>query len=400
MKKLRNIFLLIVGLLSINVLNVDAKTMETIADYRSALADLKAEKAEADRKKNQTQSQIKDNQNKVKDANDKIVTAQNQITTLTSDIEKNKEKIKNLEAEISELLVLYQKLSNDNVYVKYATGATTMTELIMRLDAISQVTEYNNKQMNEVEQLIVSNEKMQKELADYQDTLNDKIQQYEVNIKDLGVELKELVDEYESYDSQIQGYEELIKMYKNAGCGENEKISVCLAGNVNNTGWLRPFSTGKITSAWGYRIHPTKGTWKFHNGIDISEGGILGRNVYATAAGVVGKITRKASCGGNMVYIWVYVNGKAYTTVFMHLLNVNVNVGDVVTTATVIGTVGGSKSATPWDSCTTGAHLHYGVSKGHYLGSGPDGYRSYSTYIANSINPPGYPGVGSRFYSR
>lgn len=399
MMKKYGILLLIAFVLSCP-LDTFAKKLETIADYREALAELKAEKAAADRKKAQTESQIKQNQANVKNANDEIVSAQNKVAMLNDEIASNKDKIKNLEAEIAELLILYQKLSNDNVYVKYATGATSMTELIMRIDAINQVTEYNNKKLNEVEQLIISNQKMQKELGEYQESLNKKIAQYEVNIKDLGVELKELVDEYEDYPSQIKGYEDLIKTYKSMGCKENEKISVCMNGNVNNSGWMRPFNRGKITSAWGYRIHPTKGTWKFHNGIDISDSGILGRKIYATAAGTVGKITRKASCGGNMVYIWVYVNGKAYTTSYFHLLDVNVKVGQVVTQNTVIGTVGGSRSATPWDTCTTGAHLHYGVSTGHYLGSGPDGYRSYSTYISRSINPPAFPGKGSWFYSR
>lgn len=382
----------------------NAKNLNTIKDYRDALAELKAEKAAADKKKQQTESAIKQNQSNVKNANDEIVNAQNKVALLNDEIAENKEKIKNLESEISELLILYQKLSNENTYVKYATGATSMTELIMRIDAIKQVTEYNNKKINEAEQLVISNTKMQKELAKYQENLNQKISEYEVNIQNLGVELKELVDEYEDYPSQIKGYEDLIKMYKDIGCEETENINSCLSringSSINNTGWLRPFSRGKITSAWGYRIHPTQGTWKFHNGIDISDSGILGRKIYATATGIVGKITRKASCGGNMVYIWVYVNGKAYTTVYMHLLDVNVNVGDVVTTNTVIGTVGGSKSATPWDRCTTGAHLHYGVSTGHYLGSGPDGYKSYATYISRSINPPGFPGLGAWFYSR
>lgn len=403
MKKI-SLLLLITTLFFTFTFTVEAKTLNTIQDYREALADLKAEKAAADKKKQQTESQIKQNQNNVKSANDEIVNAQNKLTLLNDEIANNEEKIKNLEAEISELLILYQKLSNENVYVKYATGATSMTELIMRLDAIKQVTDFNNQKINEAEQLIISNSKMQKELAKYQQTLNEKIAQYEVNISNLGVELKELVDEYEDYPSQIKGYEDLIKMYKDIGCGETENINTCLSrvngSSINNSGWLRPFSRGKITSGWGYRIHPTKGTWKFHNGIDISDSGILGRNVYATATGIVGKITRKASCGGNMIYIWVYVNGKAYTTVYMHLLDIKVSVGDVVTTNTIIGTVGGSKSATPWDTCTTGAHLHYGVSTGHYLGSGPDGYKSYSTYISRSINPPGFPGVGAWFYSR
>ena len=217
MKKI-NLLLLITTLFFTFTFTVEAKTLNTIQDYREALADLKAEKAAADKKKQQTESQIKQNQNNVKSANDEIVNAQNKLTLLNDEIANNEEKIKNLEAEISELLILYQKLSNENVYVKYATGATSMTELIMRLDAIKQVTDFNNQKINEAEQLIVSNSKMQKELAKYQQTLNEKIAQYEVNISNLGVELKELVDEYEDYPSQIKGYEDLIKMYKDIGC--------------------------------------------------------------------------------------------------------------------------------------------------------------------------------------
>ncbi len=394
------IILIIISLFFFANIDVYAKNPNTIAEYRQELEKLKKEKAIYEGQKQKKQSEIKQNQNNVKAANDEIVEAQNKVTNLSNEIDSNEEKIKNLENEISELLILYQKLSNENIYVKYATGATSMTELIMRIDAISQVTGYNNKKIDEIEQLIVSNKKMQKELTKYQNTLNDKISTYENNIQNLGVELKELIDEYEGYDSQIKGVEETIKLYKSMGCGETQDLTQCAQSLVNNSGWLRPFTRGKITSAWGYRLHPTKGTWKFHNGIDISDGGILGRNVYSTAAGKVVKITRKASCGGNMIYTNVYVNGKAYTVTYMHLLSVNVKVGDYVTTQTVLGTVGGDRSAAPWDTCTTGAHLHYGVSTGHYLGVGKDAYSSYSKYVANSINPPGFPGKGAWFYSR
>ena len=400
MKKKYIIIFLIISILFIPMSSVSAKGINTIAEYREELAKLKKEKEIYENKKQAKQSEIKQNQSNVKAANDEIVEAQNKVTNLSNEITSNEEKIKNLESEISELLILYQKLSNENIYVKYATGATSMTELIMRIDAISQVTDYNNKKIDEIEQLIVSNKKMQNELTKYQTTLNEKIATYESNISSLGTELKELIDEYEGYDSQIKGIEETIKLYKNMGCGETQDLTQCAASLVNNSGWLRPFSKGKITSAWGYRIHPTKGTWKFHNGIDISDSGILSRSIYSTAAGRVVKITPKASCGGNMVYINVYVNNKAYTVTYMHLKDVYVKKGDYVTTQTVIGTVGGDRTTTPWDTCTTGAHLHYGVSTGHYLGVGKDAYSSYSKYVANSINPPGFPGKGAWFYTR
>ena len=181
--------LIIISLFFFLNIDVYAKNPNTIAEYRQELDKLKKEKAIYEGQKQKKQSEIKQNQNNVKAANDEIVQAQNKVTNLSNEIDSNEEKIKNLENEISELLILYQKLSNENIYVKYATGATSMTELIMRIDAISQVTGYNNKKIDDIEQLIVSNKKMQKELTKYQSTLNDKISTYENNIQNLGVEL-------------------------------------------------------------------------------------------------------------------------------------------------------------------------------------------------------------------
>ena len=98
-----------------------------------------------------------------------------------------------------------------------------------------------------------------------------------------------------------------------------------------------------------------------------------------------------------MVYIWAYIKGQPYTLVLMHLLTINVSVGDEVTVNTVIGTVGGG-STKSYDKCTTGAHLHYGVSKGnHYLKTKSE---TYSKFVANLMQAPGFKDVGYRFYSR
>ena len=99
-----------------------------------------------------------------------------------------------------------------------------------------------------------------------------------------------------------------------------------------------------------------------------------------------------------MVYLWVTVNNVPYTVVYMHLLDVNVKVGQKVTTNTVIGTVGGGSKTSKWESCSTGAHLHYGVSiNNHYTA---DKNSTYSKFVANYIKPPGFPNKNSWFYSR
>lgn len=379
---------------------VDAATTvkkgDTLATLRQNLKSLQNKKAEQKKEQQKTQAEIDANKNKIANTYNEMDNAQKQITLLTEEIAKTNEDVEKLKLENENLMVLYQKLESENIYLSYITGASTMTELIMRMDAINQVTEYNEQKMNKLELLINSNNKMSEELEKYQVELDKKIVEYNSLIDSFEADLDDLVEGVESIDSEIQGVKELIDYYEKVGCKEDEDLISCV-NIANNSGWIKPLTKGKITSPFGWRIHPTKGVWKFHNGIDIGGNG-EGTKIYSTAAGIVGKITRKSSCGGNMVYVWVYVKGVPYTIVFMHLLEIKVSVGDAVTTDTVIGTVGGGKGTKSYDKCSTGAHLHYGVSKNnHYLKSKSE---TYSKFTANMIDPPGFPSNGSWFYSR
>ena len=125
-----------------------------------------------------------------------------------------------------------------------------------------------------------------------------------------------------------------------------------------------------------------------------------GTPIYATANGTVASITRYASCGGNYVYIHHLVNGKYYTSLYMHMRNIYVNVGDTVTKNTVIGTVGGNPYIEYWDSCSTGSHLHFTMFYGRV---GVDYYAWGSSYYANRVDPRvlvNFPAYGSSFSDR
>ena len=144
-----------------------------------------------------------------------------------------------------------------------------------------------------------------------------------------------------------------------------------------------------MSSNYGMRYHPTLHYYRLHNGVDI--GVPIGTNVYASAAGIVSKITRVAnpnkknsSCGGNMVYIKHRVNGKEYTTVYMHLHTIKVSLNDFVTLNTVIGTSGGGES---YDYCTTGPHLHLEITSCDWNRGGGC---TWAVYQQSTINPYRY----------
>ncbi len=404
------IFLIIVILVGYigNPIMVGAQTTvksgDTLASLRKQLKEWENKKAQNDASKKKTQSEINANRKKIQDANASMESARAKVDSLNSDIEKTNEEIEKLKKETEEILVLYQQVSSDNFYINYLSGASSMTDLVMRIDAIKKFTDYNKSKLNSLEQLTKNNEKMQKQLGVYQEDLNKKVDAYELALDSLNNDYDDLIEGAEDIASEIDGLKELIKYYESAGCKENDDLSTCV--NVsNNSGWLRPLKRGVITSLFGWRKHPVSGVYKLHSGIDIG-GNVEGTNVYSSTSGVVGKITRFSSCGGNMVYVWVYVKGIPYTVVYMHLLNVNVSVGQSVTPQTIIGTVGGGSKAkaaaraagAKTDGCSTGAHLHYTISaNNHYLRSKKD---TYSKYTANLINPPGFPKKGQWFTSR
>ena len=163
----------------------------------------------------------------------------------------------------------------------------------------------------------------------------------------------------------------------------NEDINKCVTIPFSSE-FKRPLKSGRVGSEFGKRYHPTQHVYKLHTGIDLQTG--EGKPVLASAAGRVAAIIKKASCGGNQVYLHHNINGVYYTTVYMHLLSYNVKVGDVVRQGEQIGKVGGG-STKSYDKCTTGPHLHFSVATGLYFGSAPYGYSSYSTFVKKLLNP-------------
>ena len=178
-----NIFFLIImalGFLSTSiVMPVQAASGQTLGDLKAQLKELQNKYTAQENKKKQTEAEKKANINKMNQASNDLEDTKAKISSLTEEIEKTNKDIDNVKAESEELLRLYQQLESDNIYLAYITGATSITEMIMRMDAVSQLTEANQNKLDELELLIKSNEKLSKELDKYEGELGDKILAYE-----------------------------------------------------------------------------------------------------------------------------------------------------------------------------------------------------------------------------
>lgn len=360
--------------------NVFATNARTLGELKSELAALKTKKANQEYKKKRTNNEIESARNNIYTSQNEITQNREKIANAKKEVEELNNEIASTKESIKRLINSYELLQGDNIYLEYIFQAESYADLVYRYEVVNQILGYNNSQIESWESKVTYNEQLQVDLAKQEEELNKKIASLESSIDSLGSDLEKISDITMDIQEQIDGINSLIKYYEGLGCKDNQDLNECVSVK-GDTMFRKPLIKGTITSYFGYRIDPIRGSYRFHSGTDIG-GNAEGTNVYATANGVVGMIidnTSKKICGGRQVYIYHTINGKKYTSGYMHLLDINVKVGDKVTSETVIGHVGGGRKTQSWESCSTGAHLHFMLGYGWYGST----YSSYSTWISN-----------------
>lgn len=107
----------------------------------------------------------------------------------------------------------------------------------------------------------------------------------------------------------------------------------------------------KVTSGFGEKMHPIKKVLKKHTGIDFKAP--IGTPVHATSDGIIEKAVMQETSYG---YHIIIKHDDQYQTLYCHLAEIDVVVGQKVKKGEVIGAVGNT-------GASTGPHLHYEVIK-------------------------------------
>ena len=219
----------------------------TIAGLKEELENLKKQKKDAANDKKQTQSEIAKK-------NAQIVAAREEQDKITEDIAKaeleiseSNEKIEKSKEEIDSLMKYYQLSSSENVYLEYITGASTPTEFVMRVEAVSQISDYYHRKIDELNELITKNENLKVELANKKVELEEVIEKNSKLLDSLNDQISEINEINEDIDSQIKNQEALIKYYQTVCSSDTQLLSSCVSVAAS-TGWLRPLVKGKRTS--------------------------------------------------------------------------------------------------------------------------------------------------------
>ena len=355
-------------LLLVTIFPIMTVEAETIQGFRNKIAELEKEKEEGDQKRAEIQAQIEEAEEKIRKITLEVVSIEKEKENTKKEIQELQKEIKVKDKEIKELMTFYQVSENDNFYLKFVFGAESFEDFIYRFSVAEQLTDANDRLMDEMNTLIKKNEKKIKEYEKKQKELDVLNAQTEVEMKKLGKKKKAFDEESLSIDEEIATVEKQIKTYEKMGCGENQDLGACIAaknsssgGNSspfkpNAKGFVLPLSYGEVSSYYGWRTCPFHG-YEFHSGTDISAAS--GTTIMASKAGLVVLATYYQGFGN---CVMIYHSDANVTTLYGHMSVISVSDGQYVSTGQKIGEVGSTGNS-------TGPHLHFQAMYGSGYGT-------------------------------
>ena len=396
MKKI-SITLIIVMILSLFALpmRTEAKTIAQFeAEVEKFTAELKAKQNSLD----QNKAEIEVIKQKITNIMNQMTAAEKEIDKLQLEIEASNQEIREKGEESKSIIEYYQISNGENIYLEYAFGATDITDMIYRMSIVEQLTEYNDKIVEELEILIENNKKKQKELEKKIANLNTLEENLKAQQKKVEADSNSIRGTMPSIETQIKEAQAQIKYYKSLKCGTNEDIQDCERRIQQSSGtslpsvgfFSRPMAKGYVTQYY------KSGT---HRAYDFSSSN-KSEPIYAIAEGTVHAIYHDNcltgnfcgySCNGNakVVVTKHNYNGKYYYATYAHLGSFgNISVGSYVTRNTKIGNMGNT-------GCSTGPHLHFELATCHYMNNGGCTSKTY-----NALNPGSYINIPSQFNNR
>lgn len=309
-----------------------------------------SERAEAVKQKTAAEAEVKN-------INVQLEQIQKDVIALQKSIEKKDKEIK--------VIMKYVQVSNgESAYLEYAFGASSFTDFIYRISVAEQLSGYNDQLIKGYNKDVKNLEQKQKDLFTKQAELNKKQQELTVLEAKLSKEIETLQEGMLTKDREYQTSIDLINSMKALGCSGNLTTTQCFNQNKapSANGTYMPIARGKVTSDYGKR------SGEFHTGVDFSNSQ-YGDNVYSVATGKIllvqppGTYTDGGrNCGNYIVYVQHNINGHTYITSYWHLSSPSVSRGQIVTSNTVIGKMGGLHSV---DECSFGVHVHLNLFDGN-----------------------------------
>ncbi len=365
-RKIISVILAVILILATYVPIIEATNYQTQKDNIEDKLD------EAKDKKDEITTEKKDTMQEIEDLDDSIIKYESELDTLEVKIKELQSDIKTKENEIKKLEEDYakkQKLLEDRLVAIYEEGQITFLDVIVSSESIwdylsmgtrmQELTEADNKQMDEVESKRKEVEKARNQLKENKTKLDNSKKSAEAKQKQLKVvkatkqtKVANLSETEKKIQKQIDAYNAEIKEIDRKIREQAKKASGIYSGSFSGRlGW--PLSNtsanyNRITSGFGRRTAPTAGASSNHRGIDVGVG--IGTPVFASADGYVISVQRTGARG---LFVLIKHADDLYTR-YQHLSSANVSTGQYVKRGDLIAKSGNT-------GVGSGPHLHFEV---------------------------------------
>lgn len=389
LKKILSLSLILLLVTSYIVIPVDTSA-KTIKEFEAEVEKFTQDLEDKKNKIAQNDAEVAEIEANIANIEKQIEEIAAQTVTLQAEIDKSNEEIAQKSEESKSLFQYIQVSEGENAYLEYVFGATDITDMIYRMAIVEQLTEYNDKIMDELAKLIEDNEKKKEELATKNsqlEALTEELENEQVRINADTAAIKEAMP---SVEQQLKSAQENLDYLKSLGCGENEDKDACIyrktqsgsGGSIvvpSADGFYRPMLSGYVTQNYGNAGHM---------GIDLGNRNNPTIEIYPIASGVV-FAKYKDNAGALVLKIRHNVNGRYIYSTYAHLSAWYVNEGDIVTPNTVIGRMGSTGNS-------TAPHLHLEITTCDWNKGGGCTWEQYQN---STINPRQYVGFPASLYS-
>lgn len=314
-----------------------------------------AENENLDKKINKNREEQNNILNEIKDLDERISYIEKNISKSNEEIEALDIEIKNTQEEIKDLennIKLNQdalgerlKVINNNYsmgYIKVILSSASLSDFFNNIYIVKQVIAQDKEMLKELDNNKIEIENKEKELEDKKNKQEENrkaLQQDNDNLLADKSELEALKRELEKEEDELEAKLEEIAM--------QNSLDVSQGTIISSGSWPVPGKT-RVSSPYGYRIHPILNTRKLHTGIDIPAP--TGTPAVAIDNGTV--IFSGVQSGYGNTLMIKHDDGKV--TLYAHNDKLLASVGDRVQKGQVVTKIGSTGRS-------TGPHLHFEV---------------------------------------
>lgn len=303
---------------------------------------------------------------------------QSRISELKELIGEKETEIEETEQELEEAVAQEEaqyEAMKIRIQYSYERGAENILELLLTADSFGELLNRMGyiQQMNTYDQeqlaIYVKNKELVEACKEALEEEREVLEEAKAEVEEEEAGLETLIAEKEaqitSYQSDINNKEAAIAEYEADVAEQNSTIAALEAAAEAEKKQLEELNKPKVTydggmfqmplasykrvsSEYGYRVHPTLGVNKFHNGVDFAANS--GTPIMAAYDGTVVGAAYNSSMGN---YVMID-HGDGLYTIYMHASQLYVSSGQTVSKGETIAAVGSTGRS-------TGPHLHFSV---------------------------------------